>query len=1031
MQPKPRTRKCTRASRQPVVRTPSACRIDNRDLERALLTGEFAEELTTYFGEAEYAELIELARGPAQRGAQRGAERVLILPGIMGTKLGIPGGGLFGFDDIVWLDPKDLVLGTFTRLALRAGKASEVKPLGVMLPYYLKLKLRLRAAGFDADFWGYDWRRGVPELGAQLARHLASLADNVHLVAHSMGGLVSRAALKQGAGPRVNRLVMLGTPNHGSFLAIQAIRATLDTIRTLATFDPVHSAEALCERVFNTFPGLYALLPAPGKVSAFDLFDPAQWPSDAPRPVPALLRAARGLSEQLAPANDRCHLIAGINQDTVTGVAWRDQRFIYRESRAGDGTVPLAFAELEDATTHFIEEAHGSLPNHPQVARAVADLLRTGQTTELPTHWTVARAGVGRQFDDRTLRDAVSPAKRAQPPAPAEARQLLARFCSAGLRCTPGASAGGAPGPGSPELRFDSLVVGRRRQHRIEIRLAHGDITQVNARALVLGLFREVTPAGPAQAIDGRMGGAISEMIARRMFAGHVGEVFILPAARQRLATDLVVFAGLGVVDSFQPETLQLVAENTIRTLIRTEVEDFATVLLGANSGQSVATALEQILRGFVRGLLDADADYRFRRITICETDAQRHAEIRQELYRLAGTQLFAEVEVTFDERELPPAAPAEGPPRGAVTVGGPSATYLIVRQEEVKGDRLLFRSSLLTAGAKATVITGLKTVSGQALGDLLAEIETLAFTPAALPHYGTRLGRLLVADDVRAVLPSQLEHQLVVVHDAPASRVPWETLRVGGQFPAVKSGLSRRYLADNLSVAKWLESRRQQAVLEILLVINPTGDLPGAEEEGRRLRKLFGENPRSRLTVRHGPEATKAALLADLRSSRYDLVHYAGHAFFDPAEPARSGILCAGRKILSGAELAGVGRLPNLVVFNACEAARIRGRADRKKRALDISRRLERAVGLAEAFLRGGIANYVGTYWPVGDAAAAAFALAFYEGLLRGESIGAAVLEARHAVRALKPATVDWADYIHYGDFNFSLKQGYSKSSS
>jgi pimeloyl-ACP methyl ester carboxylesterase len=996
----------------------------NADIEQALLTGDLADELTTYFGEAGYAELTELARGAAQRGVKRGAERVLILPGIMGTKLGIADGGLFGLDDVIWLDPKDTALGTLTRLKLGPGSSPKVVPLGAMLLFYLKLKLRLRAAGFDADFWGYDWRDSVKDLGAQLANHIHSLPDKVHLVAHSMGGLIARAALKQGASPRVNRLVMLGTPNHGSFMATQAVRATLDTLRTLATFDPVHTAEELCAQVFNTFPGLYQLLPSPRKFSAFDLFDPTVWPPDGPQPVPVLLHAARGLPDQLAPANDRFHLIAGVNQETITGLELRDRQFIYTQSRAGDGTVPLAFAQLDGASTHYVDESHGSLPNHAQVARAVADLLRTGQTSQLPTTWTVARAAAPRKLDDQQLRTAVSSEKRGRPPVPAEARELLARFVSADARETTGAPVAVAPGEPPTELRFDSLVVGRRRQHRLDICLAQGDITQANARAIVLGLFREVTPTGAARAIDNRMDGAISDMVARRMFAGNVGEVFILPTGRHPVRADLVLFAGLGTFDSFQIDTLQLVAENTIRTLIRTDVEDLATVLLGGNSGQSVAASLEHLLRGFLRGLLDTDRDFRFRRITLCESDPARFAELRQELYRLAGTPLLADVEVTFDERVLPSPEIVEAPVRGVATVSARAPNYLIVRQEGAQGDRLLFRSSILTAGAKATVVTGEKPVSAKALHDLLAEIESDRFTPASLQQYGRRLGRLLLADEVIAVLPTQADRHLVVVHDAPGSRVPWETLHSGGRFPAVTAGMSRRYLADNLSVAKWLEGRRQQPVLEILLVVNPTQDLPGAELEGQRVKKLLGEGLNARLTVRHGTEATRDALRADFRSGKYDLVHYAGHAFFDPAEPSRSGILCAGGQVLSGAELSGLGNLPNLVVFNACEAGRIRGAADRKTRDLDMARRVERAVGLAESFLRGGIANYVGTYWPVGDAAAETFAVVFYQQLLHGESVGAALLKARNQVQSLKPATVDWADYLHYGDFNSTLKQ-------
>jgi len=70
---------------------------------------------------------------------------------------------------------------------------------------------------------------------------------------------------------------------------------------------------------------------------------------------------------------------------------------------------------------------------------------------------------------------------------------------------------------------------------------------------------------------------------------------------------------------------------------------------------------------------------------------------------------------------------------------------------------------------------------------------------------------------------------------------------------------------------------------------------------------------------------------------------------------------------------------------------------------------------------MRGGAANYVGTYWPVGDDAAAAFAETFYKDLVLGESIGKALQNGRNAVRKLK--SVDWADYIHYGSYDFVLK--------
>ena len=76
--------------------------------------------------------------------------------------------------------------------------------------------------------------------------------------------------------------------------------------------------------------------------------------------------------------------------------------------------------------------------------------------------------------------------------------------------------------------------------------------------------------------------------------------------------------------------------------------------------------------------------------------------------------------------------------------------------------------------------------------------------------------------------------------------------------------------------------------------------------------------------------------------------------------------------------------------------------------------------TGIAEAFLAGGVANFLGTHWPVGDEAAAAFSQRLYEALLHGESLGHAVLLGRQ--RLLAMPSVDWADYVHYGSADFRL---------
>ena len=1001
------------------------------DVERRLLSRESPGVLEDYFGEAEYQELRRLAQRATQR-TVRGGPRVLVLPGIMGSKLGSK-------NDLLWIDPIDVIRGKLTKLALNGS--SKYGPQGVILLAYLKMKLRLKIAGFDADFYDFDWRKSIVDLGKELAAHVKTQsADSVSIVAHSMGGLVTRAALKHDTKLKLGRLVMLGTPNFGSFVPVEAFRATYDIVRKVGAIDLKNSPEELAEKVFKTFPGLHEMLPSPQRYTAVDLYDAASWPNDAPVPRQAMLDAAKRAQSELADADSRFYLIAGVNQETTTGVAVKNGTFEYEISREGDETVPLAFALLPGATTYYVEESHGSLPNNNLVASAVIDILRSGATSLLPDKYTPPPTRRRRTVRDEQLR--VDPyGGRTYPElSQRERRELLEGLVSPYAR-DGGALAdvgglseadlgdGGAGAPVTVDSGFahslKNVEVTRRRAHSVELCLAQGSITNASVRALVLGLFRDVDPDGAAAAVDQRLDGAIHEFSTRRMFSAEVGEVFAMPTGRHLIVAETVMFAGLGRFDTFGPEVQQFVAENVVRACARTNVEDFASVLLGTGSGWDVASVVANQLAGYFRGIKDSPHGGCVRRITLCEIDADRFREMKEAVYRLASTALFADFEVTFDETTLPDPVAQTGDGTRALAGEGAPPVYLIVSQEVIQHDpkkhKSIYglRSSVLTAGAKAAIVTGTIKLSPDALSKHLAGIETKSFEFARLPKFGEELAELTLDPSVRQVLAKSKGCHLIVVHDAETSRVPWETLCIDGYFPAAAAGISRRYAAQNLSVAKWLEERRIDERLDILLVANPTEDLDGAEREAARLKTLFASNRAIEVTEVHGAEATKSRLLAELQSGKYDLVHYAGHAFFDADDWANSGILCAGEQVLSGSQLAGTKNLPALVFFNACESGRVRGVRARS----DVRRRIDRNVGLAEAFLRGGIAAYVGTYWPVGDAAAKGFAEAFYTELVGGGTVGAAVDAGRKKVRASK--SVDWADYVHYGPRDFRLKLG------
>lgn len=995
----------------------SSFSLSNAAIEAALRTGEQAGLLEDYFGPAHYAELRQLAEEAAVRSV-RGGVRVLILPGIMGSTLGRR---LKDREDVIWVDVFDLIRGRLAELSLASG-ASDVTALGAMLFAYLGLKFRLRIAGHDADFHPYDWRLSLSALGRELAQRIGREGRPVHLVAHSMGGLVARAALSGGPPRNLKRIVQLGTPNFGSFSPIQAFRGAHSIVRKVAFLDLSHDREELARDVFGTFPGLHEMLPSPEKAGV-DYFDLAAWPDEGVRPEPARLAAAKRVQAQLPTSHaEGIVLIAGVEQDTAVAARVADGEFEYDISTAGDGTVPLAFAQLPGAKTYFVEEEHGQLPSNDTVAAAVDNILMTGSTTLLPESWTPRRVAAPRRVRDGQLaRAPVYEGAPGRPLSQREQRQILAEFVAPGRMAPEPAHVAPAPAasPTAAE-RIDRVVIGRRRQHRLDVTLAHGSITDVQASAYLLGLFRNVVPAGAAQAVDAHLRGAIGDFVKRRMFGGNVGEISVMPTGRHPIRTDLVMFAGLGAFDAFREEVLEAVAENVVRTFLSTSVADFAMVPMGGGSGMRSATALRHFLKGLFRGLKDVDQEHQFRGFTICETDGERFRAIREELYRLAATELFDDVEITLTERELPALTP---PAARTPLATRPPTTYLLVRREAESAGRATLGVSTLTAGAKAAIYRARKEVNEAELSQHLRRIETSAFNFAGLPAFGKRLAELVLPEDVRAILSRNADSHLVVVHDAYGSRIPWETLRLGEEFPALNRGLSHRYEADDLSVAKFLEQRQHGATLDVLLIVNPTEDLAAAETEGGRIEGLFQRlGPSARLTTLRGPEARKNELLDCFTSGRFDVVHYAGHAFFDPAAPARSGILCYGGEVLSGADLAGLGNLPNLVFFNACEAARVRRTAqERRDPNLAIERRMRGTTSFAEAFMRGGVANYLGTYWPVGDATAGRFAEELYSRLVAGERIGAAIQAGRAAVHGLR--SVDWADYVFYGDPEFVLK--------
>lgn len=370
-------------------------------MERLLVSGALQKELVDYFGAAEYRDLARLARQAAETPIKDTSLHVIVVPGIMGSQLGLLRTPPLP-NDILWIDPIDIQIGRLS--ALRLPGQAPIVSLGVVLYSYLKLKLHLRAAGFAVSLHDYDWRLGIDALGPAFAERLRNEpAKRLAIVAHSMGGLVSRAAVALPGAERVERVLLLGSPNFGSFATIQALRGTYAVVRKIACLATESSAEYLAGEVFNTFPSLYHMLPNATCGNGADLFDPGTWPSTGPQPKADLLQRARAVQSSLAQPDSRFASIVGIGAETVTSVKRRNDDFVYTITRHGDGTVPAISAALPGAPSHYARVAHSDLTRDRIVAAAVVDLLRKGSTQRLPTKWSTSSAAEA-SISDQQLR---------------------------------------------------------------------------------------------------------------------------------------------------------------------------------------------------------------------------------------------------------------------------------------------------------------------------------------------------------------------------------------------------------------------------------------------------------------------------------------------------------------------------------------------------------------------------------------------------------------------------------------------------
>ena len=353
---------------------------------------------------------------------------VVVLHGIMGGELTVSQPGT---SQQIWLSIPRLILGSigWLRCSPEGPSLFDVQATGILKKYYGEMLLALAQDWNVRAFW-YDWRKDLRDSATGLSRAIKGwFGDDapVHLVAHSMGGLVSRTFTKmfparwktmwdaKGKGAAGGRLVMLGTPNHGSFAIPQCITGLNSSVSRLAMADLKHSLQEVLE-ILNSFTGSYQMLPSPLVIPKMtDLYKASTYGTQ--NVLQNRLDLARKHHEFISSEVDgeRMSYIAGCNQLTevdINDMARLNSRDAYAKSFAGDGTVPHELGFLKQngkrIPTYFVEAEHGNLPSEEAVIRASGELMETGNC-QLDQQIPARRA-----LDDKKLVEASARLEQAQ-----------------------------------------------------------------------------------------------------------------------------------------------------------------------------------------------------------------------------------------------------------------------------------------------------------------------------------------------------------------------------------------------------------------------------------------------------------------------------------------------------------------------------------------------------------------------------------------------------------------------------------------
>ncbi|MEL7312524.1 MAG: CHAT domain-containing protein, partial [Pseudomonadota bacterium] len=845
---------------------------------------------------------------------------------------------------------------------------------------------------------------------------LAQSDAPLHLMAHSMGGLVSSLYMNKHPASwarlreRGGRLVQAGTPNGGSYSIPRIFSGDEQVLKMIALLDLRNDIKDWLKWI-SRFPGLLQMAPLS---NGPDFSRVQTWRDLGARvpPTSADLRRAEATRQKLKAQSDRLAsegvlYVAGGPEDTPV---FDDNSGDIRFTQRGDGRV--TWASIPDGLpTWYLPVKHGDLLDTRKAFGALRELLFDGRTTKL----TQTPPFASDLLRGETLEQPLLAAPDDWEVFPSQ-------------EALEGAALGMSMERTSDDLTTEDMVPCR-------VSVVHGDL-RFTDRPMIVGHYRGDPIVHAERVLCDCLDGALSARHQLGVYPGPSGTADVVlgkkfGAERSHGPTGAIV-VGLGNVGELSPGSLNRSVEVGLLRFAQAVTErggvasdlKISALLVGTNEvGVTTSQALDAILSAVVsvnRALqnmaTDDDADSRISGVRIADLEfVELYEDIALDALHSLGE--FEKKKGLQIERTLQRRGGRQWRSRTRFEMGW--WTRVQIRDvSQQSGDssaalsqRLQFTAYGDRARAPISEIGVQKPLVDQLVHDAIVAGSR---GETKLPQ---TLFELLVPSDFKPNASDRRNVQLVL---DPASAVyPWELLVDRYQSDdapvGLGAGLLRQLRVETPPAVSHSEDTR------ILVVGDPPSGrvaLPGAVAEASAVAEMFDDRfgwdvirciNDGRTSV-SATDITSALVTNDLR-----ILHLAGHGEYDKDEPTRSGMVIGGGNgapeiFISAEEVKRMRPLPELVFINCCHIGKIEETPPLGKLA----------ASLAQAFIEAGAKAVVAAGWPIEDQAAKRFALEFYTCMLNGDDFGAAVTRARQ--EAYKAGTNTWGAYQCYGDSGFRL---------